>query len=88
MLTFLSSGDNVLSMKLAEYLRRNDIRRKPFAERIGVGIVTVNRICASAPYRPSFELAGKIHRATFGVVTYADLGFDGVVAAPEENSGD
>lgn len=60
-------------MKLARYLRINDIPRKVFASRLGVHVHTINKMCAPRRRRCSVELAQRIVEATSGAVTLEDL---------------
>lgn len=59
-------------MDLEEYLEKNMIVKRKFAQNAGVGEVTLYRILAKQIY-PSAKTAQKIVKLTNGEVTFEDL---------------
>ena len=60
-------------MRLADWLKENDIRRRDFASRIGVSNGWVTWLCDGRAW-PSREIAEKIAAETGGAVTPNDFG--------------
>ncbi len=59
-------------MKLAEYLKQNEIKQSDFANRIGVSRSMITHLCQRIT-NPSLALARRIVDATGGEVGYEDL---------------
>jgi DNA-binding transcriptional regulator YdaS (Cro superfamily) len=59
-------------MKLSDYLQREKMTQAQFAELVGAHPITVNK-WATGSAMPRRALAAKIHEATRGQVTAADL---------------
>jgi DNA-binding transcriptional regulator YdaS (Cro superfamily) len=73
----------ILSMKLAEWLKRTKTRRYQFAERIGVRASVVSDYCKGR-YCPRPKVAEAIIRETGGEVTANDF----LSIAPDEAPGE
>ena len=59
--------------KLAAWLETADIKRKDFAERIGVAPSYVTLLCSEAPAWPGRDVAARIKEVTGGAVTADDF---------------
>ncbi len=59
--------------KLASWLETSGIKRKDFAERIGVAPSYVTLLCSGAPGWPGRDVATRIRDATGGEVTADDF---------------
>lgn len=59
-------------MKLADWLEKNDMQRKVFAEKIGVNPSYITLICNSDSW-PSRDIMKRIKKATKGEVTPNDF---------------
>lgn len=59
--------------KLATWLVEANIKRKDFAERIGVAPSYVTLLCSDTPAWPGRDVASRIKEVTGGVVTADDF---------------
>ncbi len=59
--------------KLAAWLEEANIKRKDFAEKIGVAPSYITLLCSETPAWPGRDVASRIKEVTGGVVTADDF---------------